>query len=832
MSLIAWWPLTRGLENLVDVNTLSGTYTASADGKLGPCLHTTAALTAPFPLEDIDPTVTSSTITCWIKVNQTEIANKFATITSSYNAPTSTILGYNNYGGYALTWTTNSFTSFSTFRVCGSMRGASALATSVYTVPFDTWTHVALVSNVDTKKMQLYINGTPYGSATSYAALESIKNSEYPFYINRASVYSGNGPSMSLPMKLNDVRVYDHALSELEIKELAKALVVHYSFNDIYIEPTTNLLNGYSNSFSKLTLNISSVTNGNKYTITSTTENNGGTSGQIRMYMPLDILTTGTTYYCSFKYKIVSGGTVFKPVDWCDSSLSELTVVDCGDYYQASVKCYTTRTYNTTYRFLDMSMSTNTVVEIWDIQLQTNKLPTPYTPTTRDSLLINETGLTFSTEKELVAIKKDPALGIYCLDTTGGAVINTNITGDVSTGATASMWIKAPTYPTANAVVFADGNSKIAFGFYGTQNAIITCNGYSKPYVSNIASIWKSGDWNHVVIKKFLDSSNNNAETVHIYLNGENIKSKLTGSNNWTHTGQCTIGARLSGSYSPKFSGLIDDFRFYNSPLSDADILDLYSTRGYISNNSNLAATCLVEGSGENSVNSNGLFKTEELYEDIYPGYDIVEYIESTGTQYIDTEYVNTSKDYTYELDMAWTGTNVGAFESFMGYMASSTVPRAAIHKYSSVLMFGGDATTNSSVTPVKGERFWYKGHFKSGDQKLYKNGELIASNKTTFNHSGNTLSTYIFARNNSGKNLSIMRLYEANMYEAEDLVMHFIPARRRSDGALGLYETLGQQFYENKGTGNFITGGATYTEASVAFYEGGHSSANEFIEF
>lgn len=49
-------------------------------------------------------------------------------------------------------------------------------------------------------------------------------------------------------MYLNDVRIYDHALSQAEVKELSKALFVHYTFDDILTEATTNTstVNGWS----------------------------------------------------------------------------------------------------------------------------------------------------------------------------------------------------------------------------------------------------------------------------------------------------------------------------------------------------------------------------------------------------------------------------------------------------------------------------------------------------------------------------------------------------------------------------------------------------------
>lgn len=42
--------------------------------------------------------------------------------------------------------------------------------------------------------------------------------------------------------KLNDIRIYNEVLSLAEIQEIAKAKILHYNFNDPYVEPTTNLI--------------------------------------------------------------------------------------------------------------------------------------------------------------------------------------------------------------------------------------------------------------------------------------------------------------------------------------------------------------------------------------------------------------------------------------------------------------------------------------------------------------------------------------------------------------------------------------------------------------
>jgi hypothetical protein len=159
------------------------------------------------------------------------------------------------------------------------------------------------------------------------------------------------------------------------------------------------------------------------------------------------------------------------------------------------------------------------------------------------------------------------------------------------------------------------------------------------------------------------------------------------------------------------------DFRYYTTCLSEYDISRLFAAKGYITNRNNLESWEFVEDKEIAACLNSAIFEAKEFSEDLYPGYDILEYIESNGQQYIDTEYVATSRDYSYELDMIWTGNTVSSFESFMGYISEGDVPRAAIHKYSGKFMFGADDTINASAhTPQSGERFVIKGRFKSGE--------------------------------------------------------------------------------------------------------------------
>lgn len=190
--------------------------------------------------------------------------------------------------------------------------------------------------------------------------------------------------------------------------------------------------------------------------------------------------------------------------------------------------------------------------------------------------------------------------------------------------------------------------------------------------------------------------------------------------------------------------------------------------------------------------------------------YQQVKYIESSGTQYINTNYIPKVNNVNLELDIAWVGNTLGAFETFMGFMKSTTEnnPRIGLHKYSSKLMFGANSTTTSEIAPVKNERFIYRGDFTSGAQKLYKNGTQIASNSTTYNFSTNTCPVYIFARYcPNSMNYSTIRVYRAKIYEGTTLKMDFIPCYRKSDNVIGLYDLVNGTFYTNAGSGTFIKG-------------------------
>ena len=105
---------------------------------------------------------------------------------------------------------------------------------------YPTWTHFCFTWDGINKKM--YVNGTLIKTAKSQVALTNVGNN----ITIGASVSNTNASITSvnnqLIGQLADYRIYDHVLSTLEVKELSQGLAIHYTFNDVLYEPTTNYL--------------------------------------------------------------------------------------------------------------------------------------------------------------------------------------------------------------------------------------------------------------------------------------------------------------------------------------------------------------------------------------------------------------------------------------------------------------------------------------------------------------------------------------------------------------------------------------------------------------
>ena len=231
MSLRVWLPLTKDLSNNglseYDIGMFRGTETYNANGKLGKCFYANGVNT--IKVYKIIPDFykyTGYSLCAWFYIEARNTVHSGSGIISAGN--------WNNQVlNLAVSdWSTDHYTKL---RVSGTSWGY----TYNYNFNLNTWYHVVVSS--DGVKTYAYVNGTLIGDTVTGFLPSSIEGND--ICIGGATYYNG----MQFFGRINDVRIYDHALSPKEVSEIAKGLVTHYTLGD---KPCDNLLK-YSRVTSK-----------------------------------------------------------------------------------------------------------------------------------------------------------------------------------------------------------------------------------------------------------------------------------------------------------------------------------------------------------------------------------------------------------------------------------------------------------------------------------------------------------------------------------------------------------------------------------------------------
>lgn len=94
-------------------------------------------------------------------------------------------------------------------------------------IPLDTWSHIACIYNRG--EIFMYVNGVLTNHSTTYYHNNSTFLSDHnEVRLARQQSSSGNSYYNG---KINDFHIYDHALSDKEVEEISKGLVLHYKLD-------------------------------------------------------------------------------------------------------------------------------------------------------------------------------------------------------------------------------------------------------------------------------------------------------------------------------------------------------------------------------------------------------------------------------------------------------------------------------------------------------------------------------------------------------------------------------------------------------------------------
>ena len=186
-----------------------------------------------------------------------------------------------------------------------------------------------------------------------------------------------------------------------------------------------------------------------------------------------------------------------------------------------------------------------------------------------------------------------------------------------------------------------------------------------------------------------------------------------------------------------------------------------------------------------------------------------LEYLESSGTQYIDTGIVP-SLDLTAEAEY-FGGANYAAY----GARWSGTPDNDTYGIYRSAYTDGGGARLIAYYGRYGNGKY---GNFVVNSAprfRTYIGTDSATVNEITLPISRESLSTnltmYLFAMNkdNTAAFGGMVRIYSLKFFRNGQAIADYIPCKRRSDGTLGMYDAVTNTFKTNDGTGTFVAGPA-----------------------
>ena len=590
MALQIWLPLNGNLNNQgLNTYTISNTGVIDSLGKIGSCYSYSKQYT--LISGDIISNLSKFSISCWV----------YLTNASTYNIFTS-----ENSSGY---W--QFLLGNNSIKVRDSVSGLSGsrIEKTITAIPSSVWVHITVV--YDEGVVKVYQNGVLKDTLTFHSG--ATMNTHDKMYIgadglNNASTYPGN-------CKINDFRVYNHCLSDKEVSEISKGLILHYKLSENY--QTLN------NSFKYPTFNTSSGHGGWSHWAPS---NNTGTYSQNknREYIYRDTQTyshyfehkSGANYYICYQSPAFEGGyrsaqAIIKMPNGEDprghvrfghnanvGTNPPTTFTQLGDgFWLMKHEGFQQDGSND---LVSIYITHNKGVYISEAYLENDKKVCSDIFSTKNNNVIDCSG--YTREGEIIGnltTNSDTPRYDYVTSFDGKSYIQ--ITSPSVEVRSVSFWAKWNSIPSGQSVVFVDQKSKMGFGLMST-GILCSSNGISTNTFNKTSIV--ANKWYHFVIVNTGTAPTSTSRD--LFING--VKQIPTSNaSNWTFDiDYLQVGKRSTTS--DGFVGSISDFRMYVTPLTDNDVMDLYSTSTSVDNFGNLH--CYeVDESVEN------LFKVEYINE-------------------------------------------------------------------------------------------------------------------------------------------------------------------------------------------------------------------------
>lgn len=478
------------------------------------------------------------------------------------------------------------------------------------------WHHYVVVFKKNTNAV-LYIDGGYAGTAVSYKTIigNTIQLSGWAYNDNNNYYWGG---------KMNDFRIYDHALSPREIKEISKGLMLHYTMSDPYIGNVKNLCTtplssmGYGNYAGKTTSSMMVDTSpiGTTDIVRFKTNTIERTDTSWHVYTKYYNILPSKKYTFSFYYRTNSitlyeferringdgtsvwwnnGGSFTNP-------LEKMPIINDEKWHRVVFTLESPSTAKNLKMFIgcdkpDFYGDSNQYIDITGIQIEEGDHASPYVfGEMNNNIVYDSSGYCNNGSIDPIKcpslLSDSPKYG-GCYGFNGiDQLISYELpfyVGQTVDEISVSFW-----------VYYVGGRySTVIFGFTKGIWISLNCEGAGilvyltrdggaesdKYFRSNINNV-SLNTWHHIVFtlkdgnhKLYLDGTlagdeyKPNAKTIKIYSNKQYV-------------------GNIENEWKGIFNGRMSDLRWYATALSEEDIKELYSTRQSICKN----GTLLVSG--------------------------------------------------------------------------------------------------------------------------------------------------------------------------------------------------------------------------------------------
>ena len=209
-------------------------------------------------------------------------------------------------------------------------------------------------------------------------------------------------------------------------------------------------------------------------------------------------------------------------------------------------------------------------------------------------------------------------------------------------------------------------------------------------------------------------------------------------------------------------------------------------------------------------------------------GYTQLEYIESTGTQYIDTGYNLTSEVLKYDLEFETTS-STSSFTLIGNSDDGDT--NFGINFYSNQFYVGTSRWLLSGNSWTKNQKYHKTIEANNGTLTVITDGVSQSATYTSTLYKKSSIALFACKCDTKFSNSgSYAKVYQAKIYDNNVLVRNYVPAKDSSN-VVGMYDLVEGKFYTNKGTGTFSAGAEQKSGSGISLaYDTTNKTNNKVI--